>query len=119
MEKIYYVGVLNYMGFTDDDFYFSTLEKAETYFNELLEKAKEDGDSVKKEDDEGENFTEPKHNLPREEPNKVLIIKEINWSKWHKTSFEYDDWEIYPDTIFIKEINIDIVRNMKDRSKNG
>jgi len=34
-------------------------------------------------------------------------IKKEDWSKWHKTSYEYDEHDIYPDTIFIDEINLD------------
>ena len=113
--KIYYVGVLDYMGFHNKDYYFSTLEKAEIYFNELLEKAKEHPNSVKEGDGEGENFTEPKHILPNREINGVLTIKEISWIKWHKTSFECDEWETYPDTILIQEIELNAIRDTKQK----
>ncbi len=120
MENIYYVGVLDYMGYMNDDFYFSTLEKATNYFNELLEKAKRDEDSVKEKDGEGKNFQEvkPCPFLP-EKDKAIKRIKEISWDKWHKTSFETIEWEVYPDTIFIDEIILDkIIRNLNERGTN-
>ena len=115
-EKIYYVGVLDYMGFHNDDYYFSTLEKAESYFNELLEKAKRDEDNVKEGEGEGKNFQESESCpfLP-EKDKTIKRIKEISWIKWHKTSFETVEWEVYPDTIFIDEIILDKTKDAKGR----
>ncbi len=120
-DKIYYVGVLDYMGYTNDDFYFSTLQKATDYFNELLEKAKRDEENIKEEDGEGKNFQESKPCPFLQEKDKAIKrIKEISWVKWHKTSFETVEWETYPDTIFIDEIVLDkVVREINERGTNN
>lgn len=115
-KKVYYVGILDYMGFDSLDFYFSELGKAEEYFNQLLKKAKKHESTVKDKDMEVENFSESPDIDVLKDKQKPRKIHNVVWNRWHKISYEYDEWETYPDTIFLKEIKLDFEVDAKINS---
>jgi len=112
-RKIYHVGIYDYMGFGYLEFYFSNLKLAEVYFNQLLEKAKGHKDTVKKEDLSYKNFDESPEIDVLKDKMKPKKIRNIIWAKWHRTSYESEEWEIYNDTIFLEEIKLDFVIDAK------
>lgn len=97
MSLIYKVEQINYMGYPEHEKYFVSQSDAEKHFEEKLEELKKSEDAVDpEEDDDAEDFLSDKNNK----------IKSVSVWMWHKTSYEYDEYDRYPTELVIREIEL-------------
>lgn len=103
MKKIYRISKLDMMGFRINELFFKSLEKARNEYAKLLIQYRNKENIVERGE---ENYLS--NPIVKVSYTTTNCIKQHMIEVWHKTSYEYDEWDTTVETIILETIDVTI-----------